>query len=634
MPVTCQQWLELSGSKPSEAEVVPMYYRGVFLLTCLFIFLGSLVAYAQKEKEKPKSKPKTEKEKPSLTKKVSKRVMKLVKQNPGDTIVDQKSESGFRQYQGKIIRKITIHHIGFERNMNDTTRYRVVNTVTRVANSLHTDTKERVIRNNLFIKANRPLDPYKLADNERYLRDLPFILDARIAVKPVRGNRDQVDVIVYTRDVFSLGGSLSLKSKTGVEYRVYDANLAGWGQRAEYRSVIDIERDPKFGHQFLYNKNSIYGTLINGTISYTQLNSGVSRGLENESAVYMKLERPLVSPYTRWAGGLELSKNWSENVYGITDTVFRQYGYYEKDLWIGYNIGIKNRVENRNRYFIALRTYGQSFYDHPEQTEEQMNIVYNNEQYVLSAFTFYNQNFYRTKYVYGFGRTEDVPYGSRLSLLLGQTKQINHVRPYIGAELEQSVFHKSGDFMEYAFRIGGYEHESKLQDVTVLASANLFSRLMFLKGMKIRQSLGIGYASIINRNFEPLLRIDNEFGIERFRSDSAIGTQRLGLSFETVVYIRPTLLGFHFAPFAFADMAMVAPQHSVLVRQKPYFGLGGGLRTRNENLIFGTIELRLYYFPRIPEEEDFSKFRIRLSSNLRVKYSSSFVKAPSLIRYN
>lgn len=606
-----------------------MRYRGVFLLTCLFVFFGSSCLHAQRTKSEP-----TKEEKPSLKQRVSSRVMKLVKQSPGDTIVDQKSESGFRQFQGKTIRKITINHIGFERTLNDTTKRKVVNAVTRAANVLHVDTKERVIRNNLFIKANHPLDPYKLADNERYLRDLPFILDARIIVKPVRGNRDLVDVIVYTRDVFSIGGSFSTKSKTGVEYRIYDANLAGWGQRTEYRSVIDVERDPKFGHQFLYSKNSIMGTLINGTLSYTQLNTGVSRGLENENALYFKLERPLVSAYTRWAGGLELSRNWSENVYTTTDTVFRKYGYFEKDFWVGYNIGIKNRVENRNRYFLSMRAYGQSFYNQPGQPAEQMNILYNNEQYVLGAFTFYNQNFYRTKYVYGFGRTEDVPYGTRMSFIIGQTKQINRVRPYVAAEIEKSIFQKSGDFMAYAFRVGGYKFENELQDVTLQATASIFSRLMILKGLKIRQAVGAGYTNIIKRNFEPLLRIDNDYGIEQFRSDSAIGTQRLGLSFETVVYLRPKIFGFNFAPFVFADMAMVAPQATVLIRQRPYYGLGGGLRTRNENLIFGTIELRVHYFPYIPPAEDFSKFRIRLSSNLRVKYSSSFVKAPALIRYN
>ncbi len=607
-----------------------MRFGVIFVLTCLLIFMGATATHAQKVKPKPK---KEEEEKKTLTQKVSKRVMKLVKQNPGDTIVDQKSESGFRQYQGKIIRKIIVNHIGFERNINDTTKYRVVNTVTRVANSLHTDTKEQVIRNNLFFRTNKPLDPYKLADNERYLRDLPFILDARIAVKPVRGNRDMVDVIIYTRDVFSIGGSLSAKSKTSVQYRIYDANLAGWGQRTEYRSIIDIDRDPKFGHQFLYSKNSIKGTLINGTISYTQLNTGASYGLENESALFLKLDRPLVSPYTRWAGGLELSRNWSVNVFGAEAADFRDYSYYVKDLWVGYNIGIKNRVENRNRHFVGIRTFGQSFNQTPVQETGEDTLLYRNQQFVLGQFTFYNQNFYRTKYVYGFGRTEDVPYGTRMSILFGQTKQMGLVRPYAGAEFEKSVFHKSGDFMQYAVRVGGYQYNKGLQDVVMLASANLFSRLMLWKKLKIRQSIGASYTTIANRNTSLPLRIDNDMGIERFNSDSTTwGTQRLSLHLETVVYIPPTLLGFHFAPFAFADMAMVAPEREVLIKQKPYFGLGGGVRTRNENLIFGTIELRMFYFPRVTE--DLSRFRITVSSNLRVKFSSSFIKAPSFISYN
>lgn len=607
-----------------------MRFGVIFVLTCLLIFMGATATHAQKVKPKPK---KEEEEKKTLTQKVSKRVMKLVKQNPGDTIVDQKSESGFRQYQGKIIRKIIVNHIGFERNINDTTKYRVVNTVTRVANSLHTDTKEQVIRNNLFFRTNKPLDPYKLADNERYLRDLPFILDARIAVKPVRGNRDMVDVIIYTRDVFSIGGSLSAKSKTSVQYRIYDANLAGWGQRTEYRSIIDIDRDPKFGHQFLYSKNSIKGTLINGTISYTQLNTGASYGLENESALFLKLDRPLVSPYTRWAGGLELSRNWSVNVFGAEAADFRDYSYYVKDLWVGYNIGIKNRVENRNRHFVGIRTFGQSFNQTPVQETGEDTLLYRNQQFVLGQFTFYNQNFYRTKYVYGFGRTEDVPYGTRMSVLFGQTKQMGLVRVYAGAEFEKSVFHKSGDFMQYAVRVGGYQYNKGLQDVVMLASANLFSRLMLLQKLKIRQSIGASYTTIANRNTSLPLRIDNDMGIERFNSDSSTwGTQRLSLHLETVVYIPPTLLGFHFAPFAFADMAMVAPEREVLIKQKPYFGLGGGVRTRNENLIFGTIELRMFYFPRVTE--DLSRFRITVSSNLRVKFSSSFIKAPSFISYN
>lgn len=612
-----------------------MLRKSIPLLLLLTAFLLPVSVLSQKQKQDDAKKDETkkdDKEKGTLNKKVTRRVKGWVYHNPGDTAMDKKSESVYKRYAGKTIRKITIHHIGFERNINDTTKYRVVNNVVSVANSLHTNTKVQVIRNNLFIKEKKPLDPYKLADNERYLRDLPFILDARIIVKPVRGNRDLVDVEVYTRDVFSLGGSFSVNSTTSAGFKIYDANLSGWGQRTEFRGLVDTERDPPFGMQLLYSKNSIKGSLINATVSYTQLNTGASYALENESAVYLKLDRPLVSPYTRWAGGAELSRNWSVNAFNRADTSFRKYAYDVNDFWIGYNIGIKNKSENRNRYFVGLRTFRQNFTEYPTQNSEALSIFYNNLTYVLSEFTFYKQNFYRTKYVYGFGRTEDIPYGRRVTLLAGRVRQLSYVRPYIGVEFEKSVFNKAGDFQEYTLRAGGFKNGDQMQDVTILGSASLFSKLIFWKGLKIRQAVGISYTTILNHKVILPLRINNDFGLNRFKSDSLVGTQRFNMGTETLFFIRPSLLGFHFAPLVFAEMAVMAPKKETLTRQTAYFAVGGGIRTRNENLIFGTIELRMYYFPRVVE--DLSHFKITLSSNLKVKYSSGFVNAPAFIRYN
>jgi hypothetical protein len=396
--------------------------------------------------------------------------------------------------------------------------------------------------------------------------------------------------------------------------------------------LVDTDRDPAFGTQFLYRKNSIKGSFINATASYTQINTGASYGLENESAFFLRLDRPLVSPYSRWAGGAELSRNWSVNVTDKIDLSFRNYIYYVNDFWIGYNMGVKQKVENRNRYFLALRTFRQSFSEQPEQPLEELNPVYNNRTYILGEFTFYNQNFYRTKYVYGFGRTEDVPYGTNISFLAGTIKQLGFSRPYIGFEFDKSVFHKRGNFGEYAIKIGALKQQNELEDITVLASASLFSKLIQTKRLKIRQSARITYTSILNQRINMPLRVDNEFGIRAFGADSLLGTTRLSAGVETLMFIRPTLLGFNFAPFLFADMAMIAPKNEALFKQKAYFALGGGIRTRNENLIFGTVELRMFYFPRVTE--DLSHFKISLSSNLRVKYSSSFVNAPSFIRYN
>jgi hypothetical protein len=60
--------------------------------------------------------------------------------------------------------------------------------------------------------------------------------------------------------------------------------------------------------------------------------------------------------------------------------------------------------------------------------------------------------------------------------------------------------------------------------------------------------------------------------------------------------------------------------------------VGGGIRTRNESFIFGTIEFRGYYFP----QKNFynERFRYNLSTNVIFKYNTQFVKKPDFIQIN
>lgn len=565
-------------------------------------------------------------------KKISRKIIRSITTSEADTTINQKSEQAFMPYQGRIIRKIIVQKIGFERSIYDTAKRKIINDVTRIANSLHTNTRVQVIKDNLFFKEKKPLDPYKLADNERHLRDLDFILDANILVRPVRRSRDSVDVIVVTRDVFSLGGSFTPSSTDRYRVGLYDANLAGMGQRIEVNALYDADRDPTIGTQILYAKNSVAGTFINATASYTQLNNGASLGLENENAVFLRLDRPLVSPYTRMAGGVEFSHNWAVNAFNKAETDFRDYQYGIRDLWVGYNIGVKNRTKNRNRHFVAIRSFNQRFTKQPRQSVEQTNPLYNNQSFVLGEVSFFNQNFYKTRYIYGFGRTEDVPYGQQLTLLAGSVKQLGRDRPYLGAELVKSFVRKNGDFNSFTLSAGGFYFNKQVEDVVLLANASLFSRIIDLNRFKLRHSVSITYSTILNQTIVLPLRINSEFGLRRFNADSLLGNKRIGIHAESVLFTPLTILGFRFAPMLFADMAMIAPQRQNLFRQQAYFSLGTGLRTRNENLVFGTIELRLYYFPVVTE--DLSHFRVTLSSNLQVKYSSGFVKKPSFIRYN
>lgn len=546
-----------------------------------------------------------------------------------DTLLDRRSEEQFMPWEGKIIRSITIQRIGFETNFYDTTRSVRSRTMARLGNRLHTPTREQMIRDNLFIREGKPLNPYKLADNERYLRDLDFILDANIAVIP-RSNSDSVDLVIYTRDVFSIGASLSPRAADRYRMGLYDVNVGGLAQRIELNALYDANRNPQTGWQVLYNKASVAGTLINASASFTQLSNGARLGLEDEYAFFVRLDRPLVSPYTHLTGGLEISENWSENVYGKTADDFRSYRYHVIDAWVGYNLSV--RSEGRSRQLIGLRWFDQHFSRRPEQLEEQTNPLYNNQSYWLAEAVFFKQDFYKTRYILGFGRTEDIPYGHKLTLVAGEVRKLRLTRPYVGVELVKSVVRNDGDFLNFTVAGSAFFRNNQPEDVILNAQFSFFSRILSWRNTLIRQSVTASGAALLKQQTLLPLRLRSEFGLPGFPADSLLGSKRLSIQSETLFFSRFSLLGFRFAPLVFAGAGLIGQADEALFRQPVWLNLGGGIRTRNENLVFGTIDLRFYYFPRVVE--NISPFRISLTSRLQVKYSAGFVNKPALIRYN
>ena len=154
--------------------------------------------------------------------------LRFIKRNSADTNTQQgllttKSEEAFRPYEGKIIRNIFINQYGFEKTFTDTTK-KINYSGTRLLNKLHKNTREWALRDALFIKENTPVVAYMLADNERYLRSLDYIQDARILVEPVNSSPDSVDVYVITKDLFSLNGEVNNLSPGKFKGKVGDVN--------------------------------------------------------------------------------------------------------------------------------------------------------------------------------------------------------------------------------------------------------------------------------------------------------------------------------------------------------------------------------------------------------------------------
>src|SRR4029079_15811703 len=101
---------------------------------------------------------------------------------------------------------------------------------------------------------------------------------------------------------------------------------------------------------------------------------------------------------------------------------------------------------------------------------------------------------------------------------------------------------------------------------------------------------------------------------------------------ETIFFLKLKVLGFKFAPIATADMVFLTSEREKSLHSGFYSGFGGGIRTRNENVLLGTIELRFMYFLRKSQQHD--AFKLTLATNLRFRYNSNYVKAPDIIQVN
>jgi hypothetical protein len=301
-----------------------------------------------------------------------------------------------------------------------------------------------------------------------------------------------------------------------------------------------------------------------------------------------------------------------------------------QDYWIGYNIGVKNNMDDRNRHFIALRYARQHFGTQPAQEDQKARRIYNDNKFLLAEFTFYNQNFYKTNYIYGFGRTEDVPYGQTINVTAGWAEELGLRRFYAGSSATRRIVRPTGRFYDIEVGAGGFFNRDIMEDGALYARGSYYSKLYNIKKSRIRHLFQGGYARTFNPRVRELLTLNNE--ISGFRADSLFGFHRIFLRNETTVFTRHHLLGFRLAPFFSLEAAYFERIDDEAVKRNLYWGTTGGIRVRNENLIFGTIELRAFYFPTTVLGVD--RFSFRVTTNVRIKYTGIFVRPPGFLVYN
>ncbi|HVS01391.1 MAG TPA: hypothetical protein VMT16_01355, partial [Thermoanaerobaculia bacterium] len=128
----------------------------------------------------------------------------------------------------------------------------------RLANRLHVETREKVVRRRLPLAPGDPYDPRELLEAERLLRALPSIYDVRVVPRRFAGGL--VDLLVVTRDVWTLGVGVGLTREGGENshsFEITEANLLGYGVQPE----LKYEKTPdRTSYRFRYFDDALLGS--------------------------------------------------------------------------------------------------------------------------------------------------------------------------------------------------------------------------------------------------------------------------------------------------------------------------------------------------------------------------------------
>jgi hypothetical protein len=550
----------------------------------------------------------------------------------------------FLIYTGKTIRSVRIKSLGFETDINDTTLLKGGLGVA-LGDALHKTTRLPVITNNLFFKEGDKVNPYLLADNERFLRDLVYIQDAVIIVKRTPDDISAVDILVMIKDVFSFGPGVGIGGTKKYKLELKEENLGGTGTKIAASTLFDANRQPKFGWGAEYLSRNVRGSFINWGMGFKNYNNAFNSNRNEENIYYIKIEKPLVSQYLRWMGSFDLSFNKTSNAY-LSDSLYKsdfKYSYYNIDGWFAYVFGSRQRMysnlKSTTREFIAVRGFNQHFNDIPDKNDINYDGTYSNAAGMLASLSIFKQNYFRATYIYGFGRNEDVPEGFSASVIGGYSTRKDSLydksrrRPYYGIDVQRGKFNYKGFYSGYTFRLGGHLYNHKWEDVNLLMNVDHFTRLKQINSRWYkRYFFSGGFAKQFVPVLDQALLLRSPFGLPYFEYGYVSADLRATVKSEMVYYHTKRFLGFGFAPFAFADIILLKPTKQNFSKSDIYSGLGTGFRIRNENLIFGTIEARFSYFPRILP--NMNHFKIKFNTNLRYRYNSSFIRRPDFVSPN
>lgn len=545
-----------------------------------------------------------------------------------DTANFLKSENPFKLYTNQRIGEITLIKLEPLGTSMERPKVQPKSFLQKTGNTVNFKTRDRVILNNLLFETGDLVNPLLIADNERIIRELPYIKDARIYLKPRNDGSNVVDVEILTKDVLALSFDVDARDFDAGLLRINHKNIFGSGHEFDNRIGIDNSSDQKVSYEVRYRIQNIKKSFTSFEVDYSNtLNRNLSRII---------LQRDFVAPKIKYAGGIEISNQrlrFQELSNIESDAQFDSQIINEwfdfQDFWIAraFPLGLKDDILNQRTRLIVSGRVSNVDYSLRPPVDINTNQRFHDRTTAFGSVGISQRRYFKDQLIFGYGRTEDIPYGSLIELTGGYEWGEFKNRYFLGGKIS-----RGGYIGEAGYFLGGVSLESflynqRFEQGSLELDFRFFSPLIDLKRWKFRQFINVSYDYGIGRLPFEFVDIRDRNGIRGLKSNTLRGTQRFLMNIETVSFTPLEALQFRFALFGFFDFGLVNNGEREIFREKSQTGIGLGVRIRNDNLTFRAIEIRFAYYPDAPIGVPMTD--LDLSGNSGFRFTDFILNRPS-----
>lgn len=514
-----------------------------------------------------------------------------------------KNTNLFEGFEGKVIMNLKVIRLdAFGTNLDDPTENHP-SRADKILNATYAKTRGFVIRKYLLFHEGDTISALEMADNERLLRELPYIDDASITIIPAAD--DMVDVVVIVREKYPYGIDFSLSDLTAGNVRLFDKNFVGWGHDLEISLPYNFDKYPYPGFGTRY-------AIRNIARSFADLELDFSDGL-GSTRLGGIFGRDFITSETKYAWSASVRLTYTTEDLD-TMAVPGLLKYTSQDYWAARSFLLDRSTVTR--LIFTGRYLHNNVFSRPEIDD---NAYYRLQSYELitGSLALSSQRFINTSLIYSYGRTEDIPYGYMFEAVGGLEINEFKRRRYMGLKASYgNIFTRLG-YIYAGIDYSTFYNEGHTEQGMINSSIRYFTPLIQAGRSKIRTFVNIYHTRGFNRYTDEYLFLKNNDYIRGYRNDSIRGNNRIILSLEPVLLTPRSVYGFRFALFAFADAGILITGKINSGVYRNVSAIGAGIRIRNDQLVLNTIQIRFAFYPNSPPYSETSMFSIEGVGRLR-----------------